>query len=369
MLTNAKSKDNVGKDLVGFSKLSNAGSIAKGILFIGDPHLSSAKPGRRNDNYAASTLRKLTEAAAIATELNLIPVILGDLIHRKEENSVAFISRIIATLRKFPWTPPSLDGTHGKKAATSSDADVEYLLNQTGAIHLVTTPGIICSFEIEGLAIEMYATPSGYEIPLSLEAYGADLSQSHFRILLTHHDMAFGSSYPGAEPLREIKGCDMLVNGHMHKTTASVQLGQTLLHCPGNIEPLSKDVIDHQPAVWAWRPRTDNMLEPHYLEHDRDCFDLTGDLIPEISAALAVTPFRKSEFASMLATAGQADAPKTDEAAILCEDLEYVITTSGVSEPAAVLLRHLAQELSKESADAASAKHWADDTSKRIAAG
>src|SRR5690606_30464477 len=114
---------------------------ARGFLFIGDPHVSSVRPGRRTDDYASSVLGKLEQAALIAHERRLVPVILGDLIHRDNESSVALITRLMAVLAKFPCVPLVLEGNHGKGKSRPSEGDVEYLLAQQHTIELMTQPG------------------------------------------------------------------------------------------------------------------------------------------------------------------------------------------------------------------------------------
>ena len=321
-----------------------------GFLFIGDPHAARANPGRRCDDYQASVLGKLREASGLAHLMELKPVILGDLIHRKDESSVALTTELFTTLKGFPSTPVELDGNHGKMSKVPSLGDVEHHLAVVGAIQLVSTPGLVGRYRMAGQVVELYGTPHEYPIPRSLVEYGADLSVHRRRILITHHDMAFGGAYPGAAALHEIEGCDVLVNGHMHRTAPSVVKGQTTLHCPGNIEPVSHEEIDHQPAVWRWAPELGSDLEPHYLAHTRDVFNLTGLEVVAGDSGTAVRELIRSEFVDLMKGDEALSATRTDEAAILKEDVEDVILTSQVSDPAAALLRSILQEVSDKSA-------------------
>jgi len=115
-------------------------------------------------------------------------------------------------------------------------------------------------------------TPHGAEIPNTIEAAAGETV-----VLVTHHDLAFQGAYPGAAPLKQIAGCQMVVNGHMHKTTPSVPIGTTVWHNPGNITRLSVDCLDHVPSVWAWGVRCLGVqAEQIALMYERDCFDMTG---------------------------------------------------------------------------------------------
>lgn len=329
----------------------------KGFLFIGDPHASSVRPGKRNDDFEKSVLNKLIESAKIATHFNLIPVILGDLIHREGENSIGFISRLTKVLKTFPCTPLEIDGNHGKHESTSVEEDVEYLLKTSGTIKLLEDPAEKLMFSFGEQKVSLFVAPYGTQMPYSLKR-----EIGHINILVSHHDLGFESAYPGAMPLREIKDCDIVVNGHMHKTAPSVLKGKTTWHCPGNIEPLSLDCRDHNPAVWEWRPDMGCTLEPHYLSHNRDCFNLTGTHVNSSSAidgVEALAPhhmLKNSRFAQMLASSEPNDSKKTDEAAFLSEDLDDVIETIEVSSATATLLRLLASQVISEASNLATPK-------------
>lgn len=324
----------------------------RGFLFIGDPHASSVKPSRRKDDFTTSVLDKLAQAARIATERSLVPVILGDLIHRENEQSVSLMSRLTKVLNQFPCTPYELDGNHGKHENGSVPEDIEFLFNQAGTIVLLNDPATVLRFQFGGQRVALHVAPFGTQIPYQLPRDADTIN-----VLITHHDLAFENAYPGAEPLHEVKGCDLLVNGHMHKTAPSVVRGETTLHCPGNIEPLSVDCIDHKPAVWEWCPEQGVGLVPHYLDHVTDCFSLVGRQVAAAGAAESVQALAPSRFAALLAmsegTGPGADPSRTDEAACLDADLDAVLADVPVSAATATLLRLLAADVSREAANTA----------------
>lgn len=280
-----------------------------GFLFIGDPHLASKAPGRRTDDYVASVLGKLAHAAQIARENDLVPVILGDLFHRARENDVPTLSRLVEVLNSFNMTPIVLGGNHDKQETLLREADALNLLSLTGVVEVYDGETREARrFEMQGRTVALWVAPYGATIPQSIEAPGADVVA-----LITHHDLAFEGAHPGVALLHEIKGCTFVVNGHMHKTAPSVVMGEMVWHNPGNIEPVSVDCIDHKPAVWSWQVgQPVGSLEPHWLPHVRDCFDLTGLLVAQSKptdavAAVAVdaeveaiAPTPTSHFADLL---------------------------------------------------------------------
>src|SRR3546814_7832118 len=102
-------------------------------------------------------------------------------------------------------------------------------------------------------------------------------------VWLTHEDLAFDGSYPGAKELYEVPGVSLVVNGHMHLTKKPRNVGGTMWFNPGNITRVAVDAKDHVPAVWKFDPV--NGIERIELTHEKDIFDLTGRLIDSVSPA------------------------------------------------------------------------------------
>lgn len=317
----------------------------RGFLFIGDPHVSSTAPGRRIDDYLTTVLGKLSRAAQICRERKLVPVMLGDLIHRDKENSIALVSRLSKVLREFPCTPIELDGNHGKQQFRPSEGDIELLLAGWGHLQLVSSPGLVNTFEFEGMQVNLYAWPHGEELPEALP----EAKDGSVNVLITHHDLAFEGAYPGAKPVVEVRNCHMLVNGHMHKTTPSMQVGDMRAHNPGNIEPLSLDVADHLPAVWEWCPdQLDFELVRHLLPHDAACFDLTGVQVAAAEdASAAVESLKESKFAQLLAGESALDAQRTSDGTVLLEDLDVVCETAAATPAVRLLLESLIRNVTQ----------------------
>ncbi len=318
---------------------------AAGILFIGDPHLCSTRVGRRTDAPAVSTLNNLIQAGELCTQKNLLPVVLGDLFHHSDDSKLWMLNRFSRIAQTFPTVPIVLGGNHDMAQTSLSEDDALDLLGVTKVIQVISESGLVGIYAIAGKRVALSACLHEDEIPDEIpRPDGVDV-----HILITHHDLAFGGSYPGAGPLKEIKGVDMVVNGHMHKTAPSVTVGQTTLHNPGNINRLSVDVLNHEEAVWSWAPGQGTKITQHVLAYEQDVFDLTGLQITEVAgkamvASIVVKDLTHSRFAELMAAEVAGEASRSDDGSMLLEDLNTVMTEQNVSTGARALLERLAKE-------------------------
>lgn len=311
---------------------------ARGFLLIGDPHVCSSRPGRRKDDYLASVLAKLRECAALCTLHNLVPVVLGDLLHRNDDNSLKMLNRLTRVLKLFPVPPIVLEGNHDKEQTELTEADALALLALNGVVHVATTSGVIGVFNFGGKMVRLWGCPYGQVIPSDLGEFDGQT------VMISHHDMAFGSAYPGATELSEVLHCTMVVNGHMHDTKKPVLVGGTWWTNPGNIEPLSVDLADHVPCAWEWAPgMAAGALNPHQLQHGVDLFDMGGLQVVAATGDEAVVSMEAaaSKFAAMLSEAS-VDAEKTDDASVMLQDLDAVLAASGVSDATQKLMQAVA---------------------------
>lgn len=315
----------------------------RGFLFIGDPHVAAKAPGRRIDDYLTTVIGKLERAAELCHLYQLVPVFLGDLIHLDHENSIKLVSRLSQVLRKFPRPPIEVGGNHGKRLFESSEDDIENLLASLGLIQLAGTAGLVATFDFDGVAVNLHVCPHKSPLPNRLPAAG----DGAVNVLVTHHDLAFEGAYPGAQAVTEIANCHMLVNGHMHKTAPSLELGGMIAHNPGNIEPLSLDVADHQPAVWEWCPeQMDMQLVQHLLPHDPHCFDRTGtNVAPAEDVLGAVEQEKESAFANLMGGESLLEAHRTNDGSVLKEDMADVCETAAASPAARQMMESLIERV------------------------
>lgn len=338
--------------------MSKEYKLFNGILWIGDPHLSSKAIGRRNDDYTLSVLNKLSESAIICNTRNLLPVIAGDLFHVADENHLKTLNRLIRVLKQFDEIPRCLEGNHDKKNFTTGDEDALTLIVEAGVLKLYDKFELAETITINDKIINLWGCPHGTDLPKKLPENVGETN-----VLFTHHDLAFGSAYPGALPLYEIKGCSMVLNGHMHDRKESVKKGATLWHNKGNIEPVSVDLINHVPAVWEWDGNQEFELTEHTLTHNRDVFDLTGIKIKAADSADSVNALiggsyeggkvevevEESEFVKALVSDQSLDANKTSDAEIIISDLTEILELMNASEGTRTLMTTLASTLSNPS--------------------
>jgi len=139
-----------------------------GILFIGDVHLSSKRPGRRIDNYAKAGLDKLSQCAKIAKENNLYPVFLGDLFHRAGENNLELLAEVIRVCQQFPEPLLVLGGSHDRTESWFTEKDAAYVMQAAGAVSLIDEPGLQLILQVGSQRVALWATPAGYAIPLPI---------------------------------------------------------------------------------------------------------------------------------------------------------------------------------------------------------
>lgn len=292
----------------------------EGFLFIGDTHLA-VRPGRRIDDYASAILNKLSQAARIAKERRLYPVCLGDLFNRAKENDLQLLSRCISVLREFEVPMLVLAGSHDRTESWFTDKDAAQLLASTGVIELVEQPGHVLTLACAAGDVALWATPAGVPVPHSVPS-----APGSRNIMITHHDFDFRGPYPGCHELHEIEGCDLLVNGHMHTPAPMVLRGRTACHNPGSLSRVSVDLKKHKPVVSAWTPAHGLSLEAIPVDFAEHVFDLTGKEVyaadPKALKAELPKGLRLSSFASKLRGADELEAGRTDDGAVMVEELE-----------------------------------------------
>lgn len=296
-------------------------TIPSGILFIGDPHCWSKKPGRRRDsNFSDTVLGKIEQASKICVKKNLFPIFLGDLFHKDDEHDITMLVKISRILKKFPYGAIIIDGNHDKKDATLNDSNALTLLDVNDRIKIINGSNPYGVLELKhNKAIHKViigGSSYGEHIPSNYkEAFGEERREDIDTALwLTHEDLDFDGSYFGAIPIRPISDVEMVVNGHIHATKKPVKSGETVYYNPGNITRLSIDQIDHVPSVWEWNPfeikKTNSAsgvevteLLQHVLEHvpSEDIFNFEGRHTKDTSSLVILPEDQSSAFVKMAA--------------------------------------------------------------------
>lgn len=294
---------------------------AKGILFIGDPHISSNRPGRRKDaSWPAPILAKLERCVEVANERELVPVFAGDIFDEPIERNEALKTRIARLMKRFWMLPITNVGNHDISGSRLSDADSLAYLAVCDGIDAVAVSGAVCVIDVDGRKVGLGMTPYGQEIPRSVEGAFDGIAKGVDSVIwVTHHDIAFQENYPGAVKPFPIVGCDVVLNGHVHNLKTAERVGKTTWRNLGNINRKSADLIDQEPQAWAiaW----DGAATGIALPHDKDVFDMTGRLVQAASAP-AVVKVEESVFVTLLHAESAGQMAQSADGSVLMEEID-----------------------------------------------
>ena len=146
-------------------------------------------------------------------------------------------------------------------------------LVEAGVLDVIDNNKISVRLKVNDEQIEIGGTNYGSKIPSKVTKKSKDTSSV---IWVTHHDLMFKDYYPGSQPLQEIEGVSIAINGHMHGTQPQIQVKSTTWCCPGNITRQSIDMSEHIPRVWLWNLQHHNenygKLIPVELTYKKDIF-------------------------------------------------------------------------------------------------
>ena len=311
----------------------------RGVLVIGDPHVGSRRPGRRTDpDWPSPVLAKLEHCAALARERGLATIILGDLFDRPVERDGALKAQLVRILRSFPHRPLVNVGNHDIEHTRLSDSDSLALLGLCDVVDVASRSGPAVELHLPDRRLGIGLTPFGQPIPRDVSGSFEDVASLAW---FTHHDIAFENAYPGAVPPFAIAGCELVVNGHVHKTQTPVAAGRTRWLNPGNIARQSVDLLDHLPRAWTLGAEGD--LVPHVLPHRSDVFDLTGRVVAAAGDA-EVAGAVESAFVSLLRAETPGGLKRSDDGSIIREEIEAQFAAQGTPKVVRAIVRSLLAE-------------------------
>lgn len=311
----------------------------KGLLVIGDPHVGSRRPGRRKDIvWPQAVLAKLERCVAIANERQLAPIILGDLFDRPVEPDEALKNQLIRILKGFHNRPLVNVGNHDIQHTTLTDSDTLALLGLCDVVDVVSASAPVAEFLVDSRRIGIGMTPYGQAIPTDVRGsfQGVDV-QAWF----THHDIAFDGGYPGAVPPFAVEGCDVLVNGHIHKTQKAVLAGRTRWLNPGNITRQSVDLVDHVPRAWILDASGE--LEAQPLPYESSVFDLTGRLVEAAEGNLVAREV-ESAFVTLLQAETSTELKRSGDGSIVRDEIEAKFAQDNTPDAVRAIVRSLLGE-------------------------
>jgi hypothetical protein len=204
-------------------------------------------------------------------------------------------------------------------------------------IDVVATSGPVTIVDMGQHRLGIGMTPYGQAIP---DDVSGGFTNVHRLAWFTHHDIAFEASYPGAVPPHAIKGCDLVVNGHVHKTQKPIMAGRTRWLNPGTITRRSVDLKDHVPRAWILDATGE--LQPEALPFETDVFDLTGRLVEAASEARVAAV--ESAFVSLLQAQASIDLKRSDDGALIREEIEAKFTERQTPEAVRAIVHSLLDE-------------------------
>lgn len=313
---------------------------AHGFLYIGDPHLSSKPIGRRTDtDFCGTVLGKLRYALELASDLDLVPVILGDLFHRPRDTDGRMLVETIQMMRASRHPVYCLVGNHDIDETVLTDRTALGILRAAGVLVAIDQTGPVDEFMLNHQRVGLGATPYGQDIPNDIRAH---FPHAVLRVWLTHTDIAFEGAYPGSLAPFPIQGCDLVVNGHMHLSKPAIACEQTVWINPGNITRTAIDARDHQPRVWVWVPG--EPLRPEIIPHEGNVFDLTGHQVATPRRGEAV-PLSTSRFVAQLKADTATEAQRTADGSVWAEVFETALAEADFTPEVKAVLVALQAEV------------------------
>lgn len=221
----------------------------QGLLFIGDPHLSSRIPGFRKDDYTAAILKKIEFALEYGKKHHFLPIILGDLFNLPRDNSNRLLTQLMRILEGHLVL--GVTGNHDTTESELQDDDSLSVIVSAGRLRLLDQSG-----PWEGVVnrVPLYIGGSSWseKIPQRME----NPSDNSLVIWITHHNIGFADSEGSWIKPHEIEGVHLVVNGHIHKPMPSQTCGMTTWMNPGGIARVARTeaVRDFIPSLLIVKP-------------------------------------------------------------------------------------------------------------------
>lgn len=224
---------------------------ARGLFFVADPHIAATPPGQRLEGYQGQVLDKLRACLARAAELDMVPVLLGDLFHWPRENPNHLLVDLIELFR--PHRPFVLVGNHDKYQARLTPDVSLAVLQAAGVVRVLAEAGPAFLLLAAGVRTLVGASPDGAPLP---SRFPRQAGGPEYVLWVSHHGIAFPEFLDRAHRIKEIPGVDFVVNGHIHRPQPTVTAGGTTWTNPGNITRLTftRRSLARKPAAAIWTP-------------------------------------------------------------------------------------------------------------------
>lgn len=322
---------------------------ANGLLFVGDPHMTCVRPGRRlEENFLSVPLDKIAQAREIAEQNDLFVVFLGDMVdnpNKFKANTAKVVEDRGMIISGFAQAMNFRDcvtivGNHDKHEVRLTPDCTLAQMRDLRLIDVIEPGGPYAIIEINGEKVGLGGTCYGEPIPKDVRGvFGEEVDRC---VWLTHDLFIFDHQIPVLRDPPEIKGVDLAVNGHDHESQAPRQIGQTLWHNIGNITRMAVDQGPNVPAVWQWDPQAG--MKKHALRYNEAAFDMVGIQVKaDVKGAHEVEKARaKSLFSELIVKDSASDFARSGTGDVILEDIDRVLAArTDISEPAQLMVRNL----------------------------
>ena len=239
MIKNAKSKTK-------FDKSYN------GLFVVGDPHVEGRKPNFRCDDYPQVILDKLRWCLQHAAQQRLLPVFLGDMFEKPRDNPTWMVGQLVEMM--IDSGAVGIYGNHDCAEPQLTDNDSLMILIKAGCMQLVSEESPWVGL-VNGRKTVIGGSSYREPVPERFDVEGMpkdDLfAEQPMVVWLTHHDIDIGDYENGRIKPFSIENVPLLINGHIHRRMAPVEMGETLWMTPGNISRRSRSdaARRHEPAA------------------------------------------------------------------------------------------------------------------------
>ena len=205
----------------------------KNIVIIGDPHLNSATPQSRTDDYAVTSINKLLALLDLCMEKGYNTILaLGDFFH-KSTQPLAYMYEVIKTLNKFKQNGIDFYSIVGN----SHDILYDKLENlPRSAIGVLFEVGVL-----KELQMETFCTKEGYNISLHGYHFPQTLQPVETRPIVSEVNICVAHRFYD-EPLHkdsltpeliESLGYNIYCFGHSHTPFDLTTVGSKIVVRPG----------------------------------------------------------------------------------------------------------------------------------------
>jgi hypothetical protein len=315
-----------------------------GFLFVNDPHLTSSRMSTRMDkNFGEVVLDKISQCVDIANDRKLLLVFSGDIFHNPVEEDDGLKTKLLRILERSWITSVTNTGNHDIAGVNLSDKDSLSVIGASKHLNVIKKTQMVNIYNVGDYKIGLGMTPYGHQIPYDVNKYFNDKEVDN-TIWITHHDLAFDGVYPGATELFEIKGCGIVINGHMHLEKKPVTYGETTWYNFGNITRTAIDAVFHKPAAWEFN--VNEGFIKHTLKYDENIFDMSSKLIRDSSPGEEV--LNKDDifkFVDLLQEDIDLTASSTKEGFLLREEIEKRYVSNNISKETQSIINELINEL------------------------